>query len=80
MKQVPNPPFLGIVSDKKWSPFLDLGVRSPIFLHPISLKKGRFSGEKYGTSDTQTQTRRPLFVANYPKNWWTRHLIALYIS
>ena len=28
------PPFLGIVGDKKWSPFLDLGIRSPIFLHP----------------------------------------------
>ena len=33
MKQVANSPFLGIVSDKKWSPFLDLGVRGPIFLH-----------------------------------------------
>ena len=31
MKQVPNPPFLGIGSAKKWSLFLDLGVQSPIF-------------------------------------------------
>ena len=26
MKQVPSKPILGIVSAKKWSPFLDLGV------------------------------------------------------
>ena len=52
VKQKSIPPFLGIVSNKKWSPFLDLGDRSPIFLHPISMKKGRFSSEKYGTSDT----------------------------
>ena len=32
MEQVSISPFLGIVSDKKWSPFLDLGVRGPIFL------------------------------------------------
>ena len=33
-KQESSLPFLGIVGDKRWSPFLDLGVRSPIFLHP----------------------------------------------
>ena len=31
MKQKSIPPFLGIIGDKKWSPFLDLGIRSPIF-------------------------------------------------
>ena len=33
VKQEFYPPLLGIVGDKKWSPFLDLGVRSPIFLN-----------------------------------------------
>ena len=41
MKQVPSPSFLGKVSDKKWTPFIDLGVRSPIF-HPKSLKMAVF--------------------------------------
>ena len=31
VKQESIPPYLGIVGDKKWSPFLDLGIRSPIF-------------------------------------------------
>ena len=34
MKQVPSPSILGIVGDKKGSPFLDLGIGSPIFFHP----------------------------------------------
>ena len=38
VKQKSIPPFLGIVGDKKWSPFLDLGIQSPIFLHPKLLK------------------------------------------
>ena len=42
MKQESIPPFLGIVGDKKWSPFLDLGIPSPIFLHPKSLKMAVF--------------------------------------
>ena len=29
MKQKSIPPFLGIVGDKKWSPFLDLGFEVP---------------------------------------------------
>ena len=42
MKQESVPPFLGIVGDKKWSPFLDLGIRSPIFLAPKITENGRF--------------------------------------
>ena len=38
VKQESIPSYLGIVNDKKWSPFLDLGIRSPIFLHPKLLK------------------------------------------
>ena len=34
-----NPPFCGDVGMKIWSPFLDLGSRSPIFEH---LKTGTF--------------------------------------
>ena len=37
------PPFFGIVGDKKWSPFLDLGIRSPIFLQSKSLKMAVYS-------------------------------------
>ena len=32
-KQMPCPLFLGGVGMKKWSQFLDLGARSPIFRH-----------------------------------------------
>ena len=31
VKQESIPPFLGIIGDKKWCPFLDLGIQSPIF-------------------------------------------------
>ena len=34
VKQVSIPSLLGIVGDKKWSLFSDLGVQSPIFWHP----------------------------------------------
>ena len=47
-KQESIPPFLGIVGDKKWSPFLDLGIPSPIFLHPKSLKMAVFGCKKVG--------------------------------
>ena len=66
VKQESNTPFLGIDNDKKWSPFLDLGVQSPIILYPKSLKMAVF-GLKKGTSDAKIQKRRPLFVAYYPQ-------------
>ena len=47
MKQMPSTPFLGIVSDKKWSLSLDLGVRNPIFLHPKTLKIAVFGERKW---------------------------------
>ena len=34
VKQESVPQFLGTVGDKKWSPFLDLGIRNPIFVDP----------------------------------------------
>ena len=46
VKQVSISTFLGIVRDKKWSPFLDLGVRSPIFLHRKSLEMAAFMCKK----------------------------------
>ena len=67
MKQLPSPPFLGIVSNKKWSLFLDLVVRSPYFLYPKSLKMA-VSGEKNGTSDAQIQKRRQFLLPAIPTN------------
>ena len=55
VKQVSIPPFLGIVGDKKWSPFLDLGIPSRFFLHPKSLKMAVFGVQKNGTLDAQVQ-------------------------
>ena len=42
VKQKSIPLLLGIVGDKKWSPFLDLGIRSPIFFAPKITENGRF--------------------------------------
>ena len=53
MKQESIPPFLGIVGDKKWSPFLDLGIPSPIFFAPKITENGRFRVQKNGTFSTQ---------------------------
>ena len=67
VKQVSISPFFGIVGDKKWSSFSNLGVGSPVFWPQIA-KIGRFRVPKNGTQDAQIKKRRPLFVANYPKN------------
>ena len=48
MKQECIPPFLGIVGDKKWSPFLDFGIRKPIFLHPKAAIFGDNHFTKFG--------------------------------
>ena len=58
MKQVPSSPVLGIVSDKKWSPFLDLGVRSPFFCAPQITENGRFPVKKWDfwCPDPKTET------------------------
>ena len=47
-KQKSIPPFLGIVGDKKWSPFLDMGIPSPIFLHPKTAIFSDFGCKKMG--------------------------------
>ena len=73
VKQVSNPSFLGIVGDKKWSPVLDLGIRSPIFCTQ-NYWKWLVLGEKNGTWDAQIKNRRPLFVATYPQKCWNRLL------
>ena len=39
MNQMSNPPFWGDVGVKKWSQFLDLGARSPIFIVHHSANK-----------------------------------------
>ena len=51
VKQESVPPVLGIVGDKKCSPFLELGIPSPIFLHPKSLKMAVFGCKKMGLPD-----------------------------
>ena len=48
MNQESIPPFLGIVGDKKWSPFLDFGIRSSIFLHPKAAIFGDNPFTKFG--------------------------------
>ena len=68
MKQVSNPPFVGIVSNKKWSLFLDLGVQSPIFCTQNHWK-WPFSGEKkwdFRCLDPKTETtsNNLIFVGN----------------
>ena len=35
--------------------------------------------QKNGTSDAQIRKRGPLFVANYPQNWWFRLLFHMNI-
>ena len=64
VKQVSIPPFLGIVGDKKWSPFLDLGICSPIFLHPKTAIFSDLGGKKMGLQ-TLKKKRKQLFVVNY---------------
>ena len=39
-------PFFGIVSDKKWCLFSDLGVQSPIFWHPKTANFSDFGPKK----------------------------------
>ena len=55
VKQVSIPPFLGIVGDKKWCPFSDLGVQIPIFWHPKTANFSDFGPKKldfqWGTSE-----------------------------
>ena len=43
-----NPLILGIVVDKKWSPFLDSDIGSLIFVHPDIAKIVRFWVQKMG--------------------------------
>ena len=43
IKQLTEPQFLGGVGEKKWSPFLDLGVRIPIFLQLSMATFGNYS-------------------------------------
>ena len=72
-KQVSKPPFLGIVGDKKWSPFFYLGAWSPIFCTQNHWK-WPFLGEKNGISDAQNQKRRPrliiIFFVGYKEAWY----------
>ena len=77
------PPFWGIVSVKKWSPFFCFGIRSPIFEHLKTgtfAKSARFQVPKSGTSDAETKKWRPLFNANIPPKWWNRHLFYAFIT
>ena len=43
------------------------------FFAPKITENGRFRVQKNGTWDAQIKKQRPLFVANYPQNWWNRN-------
>ena len=68
VKQESIPPFLGIVGDKKWSPFLDLGIPSPIFLHPKSLKMAVFGCKKMGLGMPKSKNGDHFLSQTIPKN------------
>ena len=68
VKQKSIPPFLGIVGDKKWSPFLDLGIPSPIFLHPKSLKMAVFGCKKKGLGIPKSKNGDHFLSPTIPKN------------
>ena len=72
MKQMSNPPFWGDVGVKKWSPFLDLGARSPIFGHlkmGTFAKSAHFQVPKNEFWSARIKKLRPLFHANFPPKW-----------
>ena len=58
VKQVSNPSFLGIVGDKKWSPFSDLGVQSPILWHLKTANLSVLGAKKldFGRPNLKTDT------------------------
>ena len=68
VKQVSIPPFLGIVGNKKWCPFSNLGVRSPIFLHPKSLKLAVFGCWKIGLRTPKFENGHHFLTPTIPKN------------
>ena len=68
MKQVPSPPFLGTVSDKKWSLFSDLGIRSSIFLHLKTSIFSDFGCKKMGLQTTKCKNGDHFLSLTIPKN------------
>ena len=68
MKQESIPPFLGIVGDKKWSPFLDLGIPSPIFLHPKTAIFSDFGCKKMGLGMPKSKNGDHFLSPTIPKN------------
>ena len=73
MKQKSVPPFLGIVGDKKWSPFFDLGIPSPIFLHPKTAIFSDFGCKKMGLGMPKSKN------GDYPQKRWNRLLFHMNI-
>ena len=67
-KQESAPPILGIVGDKKWSPILDLGIRSPIFLHQKLLKMAVFGCQKMGLWTPKSENGHHFLSPTIPKN------------
>jgi len=66
VKQVSLPSILGIIGDKKWCPFSDLGVQSPIFWHlktANSCDLGRWIFRKF-TVSFLSKSWRPIAGAN----------------
>ena len=67
MNRVPSPPFLGIVSNKKWSPFLDFGIRSPFF-HPKTAIFSDFGCKKMGLGMPKSKNGDHFLSPTIPKN------------
>ena len=67
MKQVSHPPILGIVDNKKWCPFLDLGVRRPIFLHPKTAIHSDLGGKKLGLRTPESKKGHHFLSSTMPK-------------
>ena len=68
VKQESIPPFLGIVGDKKWSPFFDLGIPSPIFLHPKTAIFSDFGCKKMGLGMPKSKNGDHFLSPTVPKN------------
>ena len=68
VKQVSNPWFLGLVGDRKWSPFSNLGVRSPTFFSPKITNIGRFNVPKMGLWTPKSENRDHFLSPTIPNN------------
>ena len=67
MKKVFHPPFLDVVSDKKWSSLFCLGIQSSVFLHPKSLEMAVFGCKKWVFGHLNPKTKTTFYIQLLPK-------------